>query len=149
MNLNKRKDFINKNSIKDLDIAKMYSGATKHSKIIYSKNDALSSQEPLKIEAEDGKKFIMLGENYFIALMDIVENAQNDLLEINLERDILQNMPVDFDDVWVVAKEELDKLKTKDTKDVDTKKIVTKIKDEYPNLFWHIDDILRNSMPHQ
>jgi len=70
---------------------------------------------------------------------------QEENFRLNLEKAILQNMPIDFDDVWVVAIREIQELSEKEggkLNGVELGSIVKKIKEKHPNLFFHISDLL-------
>ena len=56
----------------------------------------------------------------FEAVINALKNAQKENFELKLERSILQNLPIDFGDVWTVAIEEIKK---------------ANYKKEHPNLF--------------
>ena len=56
---------------------------------------------------------------------------------MKLEKSILQQLPLDFQDVWAVAMEEIGKSKKNE---IDFDKLVKKIKKEHPNLFLDLKD---------
>ncbi|WP_096026443.1 DUF2603 domain-containing protein [Campylobacter lanienae] len=69
----------------------------------------------------------------FEALINALKNAQKENFELKLERSILQNLPIDFGDVWTVAIEEIKKANYKKEPNLD--RVIAKIKKEHPNLF--------------
>lgn len=74
-----------------------------------------------------------------------LKSSQEENFKLNLEKAILQNMPIDFEDVWVVAIKEIQKLSQKDGarfEGSDLSAIVRQIKEEHPNLFFHLSDLL-------
>jgi len=58
---------------------------------------------------------------------------------LKLEKAILENFPIDFNDVWIVAMQEiqdrLQKSKDKHLLDIDIKELVRDIKRNHPSLF--------------
>lgn len=69
----------------------------------------------------------------FEAVINALKNAQKENFELKLERSILQNLPIDFGDVWTVAIEEIKKANHKKEPNLD--RLIAKIKKEHPNLF--------------
>ena len=69
----------------------------------------------------------------FEAVINALKNAQKENFELKLERSILQNLPIDFGDVWTVAIEEIKKANNKKEPNLD--RLIAKIKKEHPNLF--------------
>ena len=69
----------------------------------------------------------------FEAVINALKNAQKENFELKLERSILQNLPIDFGDVWTVAIEEIKKANYKKEPNLD--RLIAKIKKEHPNLF--------------
>ena len=87
----------------------------------------------------------------------IVERKKNGILltkegedlyriALKLEKAILERYPIDFHDVWAVAMDRIKKLALTRPKSVvvnlDLDWLVSEIKQEYPNLFYHLDQIL-------
>jgi len=74
-----------------------------------------------------------------------LKTTQEENFKLNLEKAILQNMPMDFEDVWVVAIKEIQKLSQKEGarfEGSDLSAIVRQIKEDHPNLFFHLSDLL-------
>ena len=74
------------------------------------------------------------------SLTKIVENfrqMEQEAFSLKLEKSILQQLPLDFNDVWTVAMEEIKKQKKTA---VDFDKVIQKIKKEHPNLFLNLQD---------
>ena len=69
----------------------------------------------------------------FEAVINARKNAHKDNSELKLERSILQNLPIDFGDVWTVAIEEIKKANYKKEPNLD--RLIATIKKEHPNLF--------------
>ena len=71
-------------------------------------------------------------------MIEHFKQAEQEALFLKLEKSILQQLPLDFQDVLTVAREEINKSKKKD---IDFDKLVKKIKKEHPNLFLDINDL--------
>ena len=69
----------------------------------------------------------------FEAVINALKNARKENFELKLERSILQNLPIDFGDVWTVAIEKNKKANYKKEPNLD--RLIAKIKKEHPNLF--------------
>ncbi len=93
---------------------------------------------PQSIEIDD-KKYMIITENDYLALQKTIQNSKNELINSMLEKEILREMPKDFDDVYVVAKNMLDMRYKKDVTPYDIKRTIKEIKSNYPNLFVDID----------
>lgn len=76
----------------------------------------------------------------FEAVINALKNAQKENFELKLERSILQNLPIDFGDVWTVAIEEIKKANYKKESNLD--RVIAKIKKEHPNLFLDMRSIV-------
>ena len=85
------------------------------------------------LEVEDKLK-VALDVDEYINLMENMKKIMKENLELKLERAILSEFPVDFDDVKAVVLEEM---KHNNDKSID--EIIDKVKLEHPNLFMNID----------
>ena len=95
----------------------------------------------------DGKNYVLLLDSEYKKMQEIIRLNHEALIFKSLEKEILQEMPRDFDDVFVVAKTLLSniQLKKKNLTIYDIKKIVKEIKINYPNLFINIDEYFKLS----
>ncbi len=79
----------------------------------------------------------------------IVENfraTQEENFNLKLEKTIWQNIPIDFQDVWAVAMDEIKCIATGKDEDikvinVDLEELIINIKAEHPNLFFNFKDL--------
>ena len=94
----------------------------------------------------DGKNYVLLLDSEYKKMQEIIWLNHEALIFKSLEKEILQEMPRDFDDVFVVAKTLLSniQLKKKNLTIYDIKKIVKEIKINYPNLFINIDEYFKD-----
>ena len=75
----------------------------------------------------EDKPCALVPAELFEAVINALKNAQKENFELKLERSILQNLPIDFGDVWTVAIEEIKK---------------ANYKKEHPNLFLDMRSIV-------
>ena len=85
------------------------------------------------IETEDKLKVAIDLEEY-ISIMEDMKKLLKENFDLKLEREILSEFPVDYDDVKAVVLEEMKENPEKKLED-----IVKKVKLEHPNLFYEID----------
>ncbi len=76
---------------------------------------------------------VVLDSKEYEKLLDSLKNALKENLELKLEKAILSEFPIDYDDVKAVVLEEMKK------SDKPIKEIVEKVKLEHPNLFYNLD----------
>ena len=82
------------------------------------------------MEIEDKLKVVLDAKDY-IGLMDSLKQVIKENFELQLEREILSEFPVDYEDVKAVVLK-----KMKENSSLTIKNIVEKIKMEHPNLFF-------------
>ncbi|BCD59694.1 MULTISPECIES: DUF2603 domain-containing protein [unclassified Nitratiruptor] len=86
-------------------------------------------------------------------LIRSLNEAKYENFNLKLEKAILENLPIDFNDVWVVAMSEIQKRlaesKNKNLLDIDIKKLVKDIKKHHPNLFMQLKDLQFPPQGHQ
>lgn len=75
---------------------------------------------------------VVMKKDNLNTLLEGTKELQNELLKLRLEREVLMNMPVDFDDVMVVALKECEK---NPINIFNTRELILNIKKRYPNLF--------------
>lgn len=78
-------------------------------------------------------------------MQETIKSSTEELILRILEKEIRQEMPKDFDDVFIVAKQMLLNIKgkKKHLTNYDIKKVVKEIRTNYPNLFFDIDEHFR------
>ena len=91
-------------------------------------------KNPLWIMKIKDEVKVVLDIDEYLKIMKLNENLVKEIFELKLERAILSEFPIDYDDVKAVVLEEMKKDKDKSLED-----IVDKIKLEHPNLFYNLD----------
>ena len=111
--------------------------------ITIQKSSLKSTPFSIKIGDED---YVLLLDSEYKKIQEIMQLNHEALIFKSLEKEILQEMPRDFDDVFVVAKTLLQSVqsKKKNLTIYDIKKVVKEIKINYPNLFVNIDEYVKD-----
>ncbi|MEO1922917.1 MAG: DUF2603 domain-containing protein [Nautiliaceae bacterium] len=81
----------------------------------------------------DKKLKVVLDSEEYIDFMETFKKTLKENIELKLEKAILSEFPIDYDDVKAVVLEEMKK------SDKSIQEIVEKVKLEHPNLFYNLD----------
>ena len=91
------------------------------------------------IDEEDTKKaYAFIPSDSFSQMLKVLKQAQKENFDLKLEKTIWQNIPNDFDDVWIVAMDEIKNLAQNEGNkpvSIDLEKLISDIKSDHPNLF--------------
>jgi hypothetical protein len=115
-------------------------------KELHLKSGEWDSDDPMfAIDEEDTKRaYAFIPSDAFATMVDMLRTLQKENFDLKLEKTIWQNIPQDFDDVWVVAMDEIRKLAAseKDNKpiSIDLDELIKNIKAKHPNLFINLRD---------
>ena len=85
------------------------------------------------MEIDDKLKVVLDAKDY-IDLMNSLKQVMKENFELKLEREILSEFPIDYEDVKAVVLE-----KMKEDSSLAIKDVVEKVKTEHPNLFFELD----------
>jgi len=110
------------------------------------KSGSWSTTKPWLIVDENQKLHTMMSINSVNKIVKNFRETQEENFNLKLEKVIWQNIPIDYQDVWAVAMDEIKALvasKDKNTQviNVDLEELITKIKAEHPNLFLNLKDL--------
>jgi len=90
--------------------------------------------EPMWVMLTQDKNIkVVISPEDYISMMETLKAVMKENLELKLEKAILSEFPIDYEDVKAVVLEEMKK------SDKSIKEIVEKVKLEHPNLFYNID----------
>jgi len=89
---------------------------------------------PLWVMLVNDKIKVAMDLDEYMSFMEDTKKLLKENLELKLEKAILSEFPIDYDDVKAVVLEEM---KKNEDKSID--EIVNKIKLEHPNLFYNLD----------
>ena len=89
---------------------------------------------PLWVLEIDGKLKVAIDVKEYLEMMELTNKLLKENFELKLEKAILGEFPIDYEDVKAVVLEEL---KKDSNKSID--EVLEKIKLEHPNLFYNLD----------
>lgn len=123
---------------KEQTLLEISSSEQENAKILTLKRGSWSGKEPWFVLDEKQKLHALIPIEALSKVMENLRQMEEEAFSMKLEKSILQQLPIDFQDVWTVAMEEVQKRKSKD---IDFEKLVRKIKKEHPNLFLDLRDL--------
>lgn len=97
------------------------------------------------IDDSSGEHYAIMPARSIAGIFAKYKGSSEENFKLNLEKAILQNMPIDFEDVWVVALKEIQRLVEDEGEQITNKdmlEVVRSIKKKYPNLFLNINDMI-------
>lgn len=118
-------------------VLELVSSEEENSKTLMLKSGKWNSKEPWFIVDEKQKLHALVSVESLQKMVETFKKLEEDAFVTKLERSILQQLPIDFQDVWTVAMEEIEK---RNQVEIDHEKLVRKIKKEHPNLFLDLKD---------
>ncbi|MGN8541146.1 DUF2603 domain-containing protein [Helicobacter pylori] len=106
---------------------------------VFKKNEAYF------ISDEEDKNYVLVPDNVISLLAENARKAFEARLRAELERDIITQAPIDFEDVREVSLQLLENLRQKDGNlpNINTLNFVKQIKKEHPNLFFNFDNMFK------
>jgi hypothetical protein len=115
-------------------------------KELHLKNGSWESEAPwFAIDHDnDQKAYAFIPAEAFSQMVQTLKTVQKENFDLKLEKTIWQNVPIDFEDVWIVAMEEIkEKARAHDSSkpvSLDLDKLIRGIKKEHPNLFINLKE---------
>nr|WP_232261581.1 DUF2603 domain-containing protein [Helicobacter pylori] len=106
---------------------------------------AFKKNEAYFISDEEDKNYVLVPDNVISLLAENARKAFEARLRAELERDIITQAPIDFEDVREVSLQLLENLRQKDGNlpNINTLNFVKQIKKEHPNLFFNFDNMFK------
>ncbi|WP_368411932.1 DUF2603 domain-containing protein [Helicobacter pylori] len=106
---------------------------------------AFKKNEAYFISDEEYKNYVLVPDNVISLLAENARKAFEARLRAELERDIITQAPIDFEDVREVSLQLLENLRQKDGNlpNINTLNFVKQIKKEHPNLFFNFDNMFK------
>ncbi|EKL1318277.1 DUF2603 domain-containing protein [Campylobacter lari] len=115
------------------------------------KNGHELAPEPWFIVDENGEVKTMFSVKTLIEFLQNAKEVQKDNFELKLEKAIYQQIPIDFNDVWTVAMDEIKHQVAKGVKEVniDLDQLISNIHAKYPNLFINMKEMMQKVKPNE
>ena len=113
----------------------------KNIKELHIKDGEFNPKEPWFVSDSEDENvaYAVLPSEYFNQLLNVMKDIQRENFNLKLEKSILRHMPTDFEDVWIVAMDRIEKLIDKENPSkpitIDIDRLVDDIKNQHPNLF--------------
>lgn len=130
----------------DMTVVKMGAGADERHKKLELLQGSWQEERPWIIIDEEGHVYTLASAESLSKIIRLLSVSQSENFKLKLEKAIWQRLPIDFEDVWEVAMERIKTLARSrpdsTVVNLDLDWLVTEIKQKYPNLFYHIDQML-------
>ena len=111
------------------------------------KSGSWQGDEPWFGIDENGGLHTMVSLSMLSNLVSLYKIAARENFNLKLEKSILQRIPIDFGDVWIVCMDEIKKVAKKNqnmnTLNINFDAVVEKVKSEHPNLFVDIENLIK------
>ena len=110
------------------------------------KSGSWSAHKPWFVIDENQKLHTMMSIKSVNKMIENFRATQEENFQLKLEKSIWKNLPIDFQDVWSVAMDEIKDMTAKGDKkvkviNIDLERLINKIKQEHPNLFLNLKDL--------
>lgn len=130
----------------EITVVRMGPGADERHKELELIQGSWDKESPWIIMDEEDHIYTMNSAESLSKIIRLFSVAQSENFQLKLEKAIWQRLPIDFEDVWEVA---MNKIRTlaqsrpdSTIVNLDLDWLVTEIKQKYPNLFYHLDQIM-------
>lgn len=130
----------------EVTVVKMSSGSDERHRSLELIQGNWNKDQPWIVVDEEEHIYALTSFESIVKLIGMLTVTQSENFRHKLEKAILQRLPIDFEDVWEVA---MDRIRTMARKqsdstiiNIDLDWLVGEIKQKYPNLFYHLDQIL-------
>jgi len=109
-------------------------------KLLELQSGSFEESKPWFVIDDDNRIYPIINDDAMIKVFQTLKSSLQDNFNIKLEKAILEQMPVDFSDVWAVVMNEIKKeTKVKPIAKINVEKIVKDVKKFHPNLFFQLD----------
>lgn len=114
-------------------------------KVLSLKSGHWHAPEPWFVVDEQDKIHTLISIASLKNMLEGLKQLQQENFELKLEKAIYQQIPIDFNDAWIVAMDEIKKQAKNGLMEVniDLDKLMANIKKEHPNLFVDMESMLQ------
>jgi len=130
----------------EMTIVKMSPGTDERHKDLELLQGSWHEKRPWIILDEEDHIYTLTTAESLTQMVRFLTSTQSENFQLKLEKAIWQHLPIDFHDVWEVA---MDRIRTlvqsrpeSAVVNLDLDWLLNEIKQKYPNLFYHLDQIL-------
>ena len=104
----------------------------------------LNNENIWLLKDNEDNEFALIPSQALNILNQRIRDLQEERFFIRLEREIAQQMPIDMDDVMVIASEYIESFRKKDASLplLNARSIARDLKKQHPNLFFNLQDLL-------
>jgi len=117
-------------------------GDASHKSLTLLEGDWSEGRRPWIVIDEHNKIHTMVSISSMMQLLHSFSNSAMENFNLRLEKAIWSRYPLDFFDVWAVATGEINHMieehQAETVLEIDTERLIEKIKLEHPNLFMHV-----------
>jgi len=130
----------------DMTIVKMTPGVDDRHKELELIQGSWKETRPWIIIDEKDRIYTLTSAESLSMIIRLLSNSQSENFQHKLEKAIWQRLPIDFEDVWSVAMDRIQTMARSQSDstvvNIDLDWLVSEIKQKYPNLFYHLDQIM-------
>lgn len=105
----------------------------------------LKSDEACFLKTDSGDEFVVLPQQALHNILGNLQRNHEERLQILLQHEIRNLMPIDLEDTMAVANYELEKHRQEDGNlpSINVKELANQIRTNHPNLFLQVENIFR------
>lgn len=130
----------------EMTIVKMTPGTDDRHKELELIQGDWNDTRPWIILDERDRIYTLTSAESLSMIVHLLTASQSENFQHKLEKAIWQSLPIDFEDVWSVAMDRIQTMARSQSDsmvvNIDLDWLVNEIKQKYPNLFYHLDQIM-------
>ena len=131
-------------------VFEMRAGSEGNLKELVLKSGEWDEAKPMFVYDKENpdKTYVFISSESFAALLKTLQDLNQENFNLKLEKAIWKHTPIDFQDVWVVAMDTIQKIVNEkrekgENVTLDLDGIVGKIKRDHPALFLNLADVMK------